>query len=433
MKFPFVRRSRLESESKKWRSRVAELKGRLERAKDRANQSKARASELEGRVEELNARLSDLDSARQKEGSWLREVEGLCEIRAKEIEILKRELQEAEEVNSQLLAQLVAELPAPREIDSGARGSGERIPIMFGFDFEPDGREVDRENPTWDGGEALLEQAEDFRDRLAKASGQETVPLSWFLRADPQVELAHGSASWAFDQFSAQWHSLISQGDELGIHMHPWRWDEEADRWRQDHADEEWLLHCLDVAIDAYCDFMGRGPTSYRGGDRFFNAVVMRHLEKRGIKADFSLERMKGGERLVNFELGAGAIPDHSQISSAAFWPSENDYRKAGPPRESGFGLLPLTSYPGGTLCPWMKPEDFANALRFVLANSPGLTHLAFIARTDLPLSGRWEWVCQNCEFLAGLVAGGQFEFVAATPAWERIQRWLSESGVSLR
>ena len=428
MKFPLVSRSRLEAESKQWRSRVAELKDRLERAKARADRSKARASEWKGRVDALNAQRNEWDSIRRKEGAWLRKVEDLCEVRAKEIEILRRELREAEEANSQLLAQLVSGLPASREIDPGSRGTGARIPIVFGFDFEPDGREVDRENPTWNGGVALLEQAEDFRDRLAKASGQETVPLSWFLRADPQVELAQGSASWAFDRFSEQWQSLLAQGDELGLHMHPWRWDEEADRWRQDHADEEWLLHCLDVAIDAYRDFMGRGPTSYRGGDRFFNAVVMRHLEKRGIKADFSLERMKGGARLANHELGAGAIPDHSRISPEAFWPSENDYRVPGPPRESGFGLLPLTSYPGGTLCPWMKPEDFANALRFVLANSPRLTHLAFIARTDLPLSDRWEGTCRNCEFLARLVAEGRFEFVAATSAWERIQNSWNDS-----
>ena len=125
-------------------------------------------------------------------------------------------------------------------------------------------------------------------------------------------------------------------------------------------------------------------------------------------------------DRLVRSELGSGAIPGGLETPERAYWPSCEDYRRPGPPRENGVGILPVTSYPGGVLIPWMACQDFENALEWILADPVERTHLAFFARSDVSISSDWEGSRANLEALARRVGEGRLEFATASETWCR-------------
>lgn len=425
MKFPLVTRTRLRKEVARWSERLIAKKIRLAELKSELERYKAATSDAHARLQlmdETSAKLETMTEARSAELRWLSEVERIAEARANEIEILRGQLGEAKRLHSHLLTTLVENTPEIEALSTNAESASCAIPIIVGIDVEPDSREVDREAPRWDGAAMVFEQLPGLRDQWRNLAGTEHVPLSWFVRADPQIEISNGGAGWAFEHFSQHWMAVASAGDEIGLHMHPWRWDSHHGRWLQDHRDEEWLKHCLDTALSSYCLYFGKPPTSYRGGDRFLSDELLRRLEVAGVQVDLSLERMPGATRLLAVELSDGRIPDCDEIPVSGYWPSPKDFRHPGPERTSGLGILPLTAYPAGTLPLWMAEDDFRNALRLVLRDLPELSHLAFIIRSDLILKGEWMSFCRNMELLATLVQKGGFEFTTATKAWHRVR-----------
>lgn len=440
MKFPLVTRSRFDSEMARWRNRLERERSRVAQAKALAAQARSGAVEARRKLAQIQQvcelRSNEVESLQRQstsEREWLHEVERICEVRATQIEILQSQLADEERAHSLVLAEL-ARVSRSGGNAAGARDSGpgpawvrERdapIPVVLGIDIEPDAREVDRANPVWDGAGRFFEQLPEFRDRLAQMTGA-GAPLSWFVRADPQVAISNGSASWAFETFADHWRECVGHGDEIGLHVHPWRWNEAAGRWLQDFGDEPWLHHCIDMAISTYRSFFGRGPTSYRGGDRFLSNGVRRQIEETGVKVDLSVERMPGVERLVSYELGAGQIPDTWDAPACAFWPSDADFRRPGPVRASGFGIMPLSSYPAGSLRAWMNSVDFQNGLEWTLGDARRVTHLAFVVRANIAGSDFWERFCRNADTLADLARSGRFEFMTAIGAWQRVRRWL--------
>ena len=97
-----------------------------------------------------------------------------------------------------------------------------RVPVLLSFDVEPDEIEVGVDAPPWLGFERLLERVKPLRDDLAVATGR-PVRFDWFLRMDPQIAEAYGSAAWVVDRFGADLARLRSEGDLVGLHPHALR------------------------------------------------------------------------------------------------------------------------------------------------------------------------------------------------------------------
>jgi len=49
------------------------------------------------------------------------------------------------------------------------------------------------------------------------------VHFSWFLRMDPQITHTYGSPDWVVTRYPKLIEGLDAAGDELGLHVHPWR------------------------------------------------------------------------------------------------------------------------------------------------------------------------------------------------------------------
>ena len=86
--------------------------------------------------------------------------------------------------------------------------------ICLTIDTDPDGLNAydpDRRSLVWNGLQFALEH---FHPALPD------VPLTWYIRADGQLEQAYGSARYLLDTYADFWHKAVQRGDELGWHPH---------------------------------------------------------------------------------------------------------------------------------------------------------------------------------------------------------------------
>lgn len=396
MKFPIIFRSRHESIVAQMERENASIRNRAE---SDAEKNKRKLHSLKEECANTWAHIAPLE----KLIGQLREE---SELQQSEITVIRSS-------RMQLLDKLTDLLP-PMQQDAVAP-----IPVVIGIDVEPDKRTIDLTDPSWRGAIRLFERLPEFRQMLRESTRHDVVPLNWFPRADPQVEVANGDAAWALKKFADEWQIVSDAGDEIGLHMHPWRWDKTNDCWSQDHADEAWLIHCLRSSIAAYRDFFGSTPASYRGGDRFLSNLVVKMLEEEGVEVDLTLERMPGVVRLVESERGTGSIPDGTSLPSRAYRASVQDFKQPNEKRVEGLGMLPLTAYEEGSLYLWLPNTQFEENLELLLEAKESPTHLAFVVRTDIAESSNWDHFVENALSLARRVRKGQLVFTTATEAWK--------------
>ena len=132
------------------------------------------------------------------------------------------------------------------------------IPIVLGIDVEPDPRTFDPgERPPWRGFERFLERLPALRERLAQTTNA-PASFTWFLRMDPQIEQACGSAGWVAETYRDKLAKLAADGDELALHTHTWRWEQPERQWVADYEDAEWVDHVLTLGLDAFESSLGR-------------------------------------------------------------------------------------------------------------------------------------------------------------------------------
>jgi hypothetical protein len=240
------------------------------------------------------------------------------------------------------------------------------IPAVLCIDVEPDARETDRHSrDDWRGFEAMCDALDELRPRLERATGA-PARFSWFLRMDPQIELSYGSADWGLRRYADRFERLRAAGDEIGLHVHAWRWDEATGSWLIDFADTEWIEHCVRASAAAYESALGRRCRSFRFGDAFMSDAVAALLEELGIEFLLSVEPGRvvapaavGGER------GTGSNPSHLGAPRVVFRPSRSNFRRRGLLRPRRLWVIPLTS---GVVEPRFPPSRFVSPKARLLA-----------------------------------------------------------------
>ena len=242
--------------------------------------------------------------------------------------------------------------------------SAAAIPIVLCVDVEPDQRSFGGDAPQWLGLEACLTRAAATRAELERRTGA-PVALNWFIRADPQIELACGSANWILDTYAESWAELISAGDEIGLHIHAWRPDPGAG-WIADHGDPAWVEHCTGLGLASYEAHFGSAPRAFRSGDRFLSSQLVAQLESAGVGVDLTVEpRSPGVERLVAEERSTGSIPDYSRAPEDPYEPRPGDFLHPAPAgRPEALTIVPLTAAANGSMATWADAREFADGLR---------------------------------------------------------------------
>ena len=341
--------------------------------------------------------------------------------------------------------------------EGGDRGDAV-TPCVLAIDVEPTARRPSRKHPRpWTGYPETVAFASRLRAHVRATTGADA-RFFWAFRMDPQIETVHGSTTWALEQYPELLRRLRDAGDEVGLHTHAWRWSDAHHGWRADHADAEWVDHCLRVSFDAYRRFFHVDCRSFRFGDRFLSQAVVRRIEREGVHHDLTLEPAEpAAPGIHDHEAHTGELPDTSMVPRLPYRAAADDFRRADPARTDGPWFLPLTAarwrpevargerlfrrvatqllapivtvppylQPArvgqGTVRLWESPRIVRDALEQILSGGETPV-LAFAIRTDMvlnPLVRRRMW--QNLSALLARRAGRSIRF--CTPA-EAISLW---------
>jgi hypothetical protein len=230
--------------------------------------------------------------------------------------------------------------------DSAAASSrASRIPVFFCIDLEPVDRLTRRSDADrWRGVDFFCDYLDGLRPRLAEATGED-VRFLWFARCDPQIETAFGSADDLLRLRSERLERLSSKGDPIGIHVHAWRWDDEAASWFADFGDSAWIEHCVRTAFETYRTHFGVPCELHRFGDRWFSGELVRLLKELGARFDLTIEPgARGGTVLAPGERVAGAIPDYMRAPREPYRPSPGNFLLPDPLADSTLWMVPLSA-----------------------------------------------------------------------------------------
>ena len=94
--------------------------------------------------------------------------------------------------------------------------------LCLTIDTDPDGlsgKTTNRNALRWDG----LEQLSNLPEQFADFPSLGRIPITWFVRADGQLESILGCSTYLLEKYSGFWTTVTKAGDELGWHPHLYR------------------------------------------------------------------------------------------------------------------------------------------------------------------------------------------------------------------
>lgn len=173
--------------------------------------------------------------------------------------------------------------------------------LCLTLDTDPDGlsgKVVNRRALQFD----ALARALHLPDELGNEAGKlGQVPITWFVRADGQLESVLGTARYLLEKYDACWKALRKSGHELGWHPHLYRQKSAQDEPRiiRDPAEAREELERLQVILAP--DF---APTAFRNGEGWHSAETFATIERLGFLCDSTAMpgRAGGPEHLVDWQ-----------------------------------------------------------------------------------------------------------------------------------
>jgi hypothetical protein len=146
-------------------------------------------------------------------------------------------------------------------------------------------------------------------------------PVTWLVRVDDGPVKDN-----MLTLFRNELFELKSSGDEVGIHIHTWIWDDESSKWVQTRNPN----HEIDVvlrSLDMFRKTLGFRPSSARMGWNTMSNEIMRTLDANGVLVDSSA--IPGTLSLGKFSKRDN-IYDWSRTPREPYHPSYEDYQKTG-------------------------------------------------------------------------------------------------------
>lgn len=224
--------------------------------------------------------------------------------------------------------------------------SSTQIPVIFCTDVEPTEFYVNRDNPkAWTGFEFTHDYLKTFRSKCEEIT-QRPVHLNWFLRLDPQVAIGYGSATWVADQYLGYLDEYRSLGDDLGIHVHTYRWSKSRNTWIDDCGNPEWVYECLQGSAENFQRVFGEPARSLRFGNFWLSTRGINEAESLGLKYDLSVEP---GREAIFSTPGkppqSGPTPDCRRVPRIPYRPSRSNFRRPDSSvNHRNFHMIPMTS-----------------------------------------------------------------------------------------
>jgi hypothetical protein len=232
--------------------------------------------------------------------------------------------------------------------------------VCLTVDTDPDGlggKVTNRQALKWEGLENL--------QRLPEHTGPfplfGEIPITWFIRADGQVESILGNTAYLLEKYDSWWTTVRKAGHEMAWHPHLYRQSRPEDEAviitdpaeAQDELERLWAN--VRTSLPA---------TSFRHGEGWHSAETYATVERLGFLCDSTaIPGRTGGVRHPMDWVGA---------PNQAYFPSSSDLRQAGPQRplleipmntwlvQAPYDAAPRVRY----INPAVHPKLFANALQ---------------------------------------------------------------------
>jgi hypothetical protein len=218
------------------------------------------------------------------------------------------------------------------------------VPVLVLIDVEPDGFFVERTDTSpWTGFERSVEVMDEVREVLARRTGR-PAHFIWLVRADEQVAAIYGSAGWAFERYRREFETLRAAEDEIGVHVHAYRWDDRAGNWIEDYGNQDWVERCVRTGVGAFEERFGCPPAAFSTGMDWTNQATIRLVSGLAIRYEFSAILGREPQPFPPRDAYTGVAPDCSRIPARPYHPRADDFLSAGADGEDGPWLIPQSS-----------------------------------------------------------------------------------------
>jgi hypothetical protein len=304
--------------------------------------------------------------------------------------------------------------------------------LCLTVDTDPDGLSgtvTNRQTLNWEG----LEHLRHLPDELADIEGLlGRIPVTWFVRADGQLENILGSASYLLDAYSSLWTKVRMAGDEVGWHPH---------LYRQAKPDDVALLITKPAEAVEELERLwnklkaGLPPTVFRNGEGWHTPETYSTVERLGFRCDSTAIPGRNG--------AAGHPMNWTNAPNQPYFPASDDLCQSGPWRrmlevpmntwrlQAPYDDAPKVRY----MNPAVHPHLFANALKN-WENACNISPTGFYiwvmifhpdevlatSGTDALYSRSMQGLCSNLASVGKSLErlGHRFEWVTVSDAAER-------------
>ena len=232
--------------------------------------------------------------------------------------------------------------------------------LCLSVDTDPDGlsgRVTNRQTLVWKG----LQHLQKLPDQLAGIPKLGRVPITWFVRADGQLESILGSSAYLIEKYDRFWTAVKASGDELGWHPH---------LYQQATAGHAALLITDPLQAQDELERLWSGlktsfsPTAFRNGEGWHTPETYSTVERLGFLCDSTAIPGRSG--------GVGHPMNWYGAPHQPYFPDSNNLCKPGPERslielpmntwrlQAPHDHTPRLRY----MNPAVHPHLFANALK---------------------------------------------------------------------
>jgi hypothetical protein len=256
----------------------------------------------------------------------------------------------------------------------------QQVPVLLLIDIEPDGFFIDRNDKApWSGFERAMEIFADIRHRFAQKTGH-SAHFTWLVRADPQVAETYHSPAWAFEYYREAFKELLAAYDEVGLHVHPYRWDAAGNCWIDDYGNQEWVNYCIHMGVSTFEKLFQRRPASFSMGMDWTNQATMQLVNELQIRYEFSTILGKEAQPFPAYGNYTGVAPDCSRIPPRPYRPSQKDFLSPAAQQGNGIWIFPQSSRVVRVRRSWkrrlydlirMQPASLPCTRKFFLQDDP--------------------------------------------------------------